>query len=1052
MAFALLIASLVPARAQPAPAPAGSPVLDRGDAVVSGFSGIKPAPFPLPPGTNPLDGFFIDLDGASARILSLRAVGGPPQGQLVNLPAKLAIPARDVGQVFAITLDDGQGGTPNIYLAATSAYGIQIVLPDGFGPGQAKRLRNGQAGARFMPGQLGSAPGATPGAIWKVDGRTGAVSLFATIPGNTGPGIGDIVYDARTRHFYASDLDTGLIHRIRADGTPAGSFDHGLMGRPVRGLAALADDGSAMSVSDPGFDTTNPATWGFTPAGRRIGGMAVHHDRLYYAVAEGNQIWSVAINADGTLSNPRWELDVAGMAADSSVTDMLFDAQGRMMLAQRGAQRGSYDYSVFAEPAKSAVLRYRLEQPDDPATPSRWVALADEYAIGMPTDHRAANGGIALGYGHDATGNLRAGACSTMLWSTGDRLRSGALPEDPAAAPTDDVHGLQGHDISLVRPQNVPPQQAYFADYDGLFGDAAKAGHIGDVEIWQPCAGPEFTQDFGPGFAWPGYWPPLVEPPPFFPPEFPPPTHGYRSNLELTKRVVGKCFETGSHWVCPFIIRVRNTGPDNYFAPILIADWMPGAPAGAAMLFGGAPWSCWATGPVAYRCWRGPTFLVPGASVTQIVLVGVPKNTKVCSMHNAARIEWAPGGSPWNSNPGDDMDAASGAIPASHCLPQGNRTNLKLEKRRIGDRCNDLGNGASTCPFLITVENTGPGTFNGPIVVRDTVPGKTTATFEFGIHWTCAGVAPSTYECTHKGAPVTLAVGQKVFLWAHVRVPDQVMRGMGCEVPNRARIVAAPGGTPLNENPGDDEALAGMLGPVHLCTRPVEPAQCPPGYRLRDNACVSTQTPPPTTIPPIIPPPQVCPAGTVGRFPDCLRPDPQCPPGSVGRYPNCRTVDPECPPGTVGRYPNCRQVEVKCPEGMIGTPPNCRRPTPQCPPGTTGTPPNCRPIQVKCPEGMVGTPPNCRKPEVQRCPPGTVGRFPNCRAVNVPKCPAGMIGKPPSCRPLSRPCPPGTFGVYPRCQPKQGTVPGRLPGSGLNQGPRPNQLPRLNLNPGGGLR
>ncbi len=101
-----LIASFAPARAQNA-------VLGRGDAVVTGFSGIKPGEAPLAPGANPLDEFFIDLDGPSAQILSLAAPGQP--GQLASLPAKLQIKARQVGQVFAIALDDGRGGQiPNI--------------------------------------------------------------------------------------------------------------------------------------------------------------------------------------------------------------------------------------------------------------------------------------------------------------------------------------------------------------------------------------------------------------------------------------------------------------------------------------------------------------------------------------------------------------------------------------------------------------------------------------------------------------------------------------------------------------------------------------------------------------------------------------------------------------------------------------------------------------------------------------------------------------------------------------------------------------------------
>jgi hypothetical protein len=56
---------------------------------------------------------------------------GPPQGQLISAPVGFKAKARDVGQVFAIGLDAGSTfdltkSTPNIYLGATSAFGIQM--------------------------------------------------------------------------------------------------------------------------------------------------------------------------------------------------------------------------------------------------------------------------------------------------------------------------------------------------------------------------------------------------------------------------------------------------------------------------------------------------------------------------------------------------------------------------------------------------------------------------------------------------------------------------------------------------------------------------------------------------------------------------------------------------------------------------------------------------------------------------------------------------------------------------------------------------------------
>ena len=104
-----------------------------------------------------------------------------------------------------------------------------------------------------------------------------------------------------------------------------------------------------------------------------------------------------------------------------------------------------------------------------------WVPVPEEYAIGFPAGHRNTAGGIALGYAYDKTGSIRRGACGGTLWTTGDALRNN---EKLAAKLGDegplDVHGLQGNDVGLVRPQNEPPFQSYFVDYDGQFGDAAK--------------------------------------------------------------------------------------------------------------------------------------------------------------------------------------------------------------------------------------------------------------------------------------------------------------------------------------------------------------------------------------------------------------------------------------------------------------------------------------------------------------------------------------------------------------------------------------------------
>jgi len=944
--FALLAAGVANANAQEA-------MLARGDAVVTGYSGVKPLDTPVPNGANPLDYFVIDLNGPSAEILSLSSLGDGPHGQLVPAPVKRQITAGEVGQVFAVAIDDGLGqAVPNVYLGATSAYGIQIVGPDK--NGNPIRLKKGEPGAQFMAGQFGPAPNGTPGTIWRVDGATGAVSPFAALPGNSGPGVGGIVFDAHHKEFFASDLDNGLIYRISAEGQVLHSFDHGVNGRPAKGLPPVADDGATMNITSPSFNSEDPGTWGYTPKDRMVWGMAVHDGRLYYAVAGGKQVWSIGIRNDGDFAgDPRWELDANALPGDGPITDMLFDNRGRMLLAQRGAPRGSYDFSVFAEPGKSSVVRYSLETPDDPATPSVWRQDADEYAIGMRPEYRFADGGIALGYAHDPeTGALKPGSCGATLWSTGSRLRSSLNPDavDDGTGEAD-VHGLQGNDESLVRPQKVPPAQSYFIDYDGLFGDAANSGHIGDVVIWQPCDQQGFEElgNFPPGYSPPGTIPPG------FPPEFPPPHYRGHTNLKLTKHARGRCVPRGAGWACGFDISIQNTGPDNYFGSLLIADHLPGSPSGALMGFGPhPPWSCWLVGPSSYKCWRPATFLPPGASQHLFAVVWLPNATvrhDRCQLRNVAHIDWAPGGTQWNTNPADDTDGASVSIPSRECQPE--RTNLVI--RKVSEGCKTAGRGAA-CDYRVTVINAGPGTYHDTIKVFDQPLAGTTATFA-GAPWSCPS-SGGGYECTYPVA--TLAAGGAVSFQTTVNVPAAVARQNNCNIPNTAHIVYAPGGSPENFNPADDTSTATGVVP-NLCVPPPQPIiqqQCPPGYQFVDGGCRRGG---------VLPPPERrCPEGTVGEWPNChvVAPPPPCPEGTVRHGDRCVPVERVCPRGTVGVWPNCHRVlppPQPCPEGTVRRGDRCVPVVHACPPGTIGRWPHCRPIVRRCPPGMIGTWPRCRR-------------------------------------------------------------------------------------------
>jgi len=466
-----------------------SPIYRVGNAAVTGFSGALP-PVQIAPGDDPGKQTFIDRNGPSLRIVELHHMNGPMAAQVVGAPKPYTFSAAQLGQVFGVALDDHE--PPNIYAAATSAYGLPIVAP---GPdGKPQHVQAGAPGATFMPGLWG--PQGGPGSIWKIDGTTATVSLFTNVTfngrPNSGAALGGLAYDPDSKSLYVADRETGFIHRFDLNGRDVGSYDHGVTGRAAQRLPPVAwISQQPIDVASPQFDSAHPATWNYAAPERRIFGLAVHRGRLYYAVADSLQIWSVGLKSDGSFDNDAViELAAPPSTGPTEISKITFDEQGRMFLADRPAATGVFDFEALADRAIGRVLRYEAMS-TTPEGRRIWQQQPDDYAVGFPPDFRNGNGGVAIGYNYDHNGEFAPDSCGGFMWTTGEELRH---PSDAALAArlsrsgALDVNGLQGNGTWRIRHDDEPPLESYFIDFDDQFDNAAERGHMGDIAIARLCS------------------------------------------------------------------------------------------------------------------------------------------------------------------------------------------------------------------------------------------------------------------------------------------------------------------------------------------------------------------------------------------------------------------------------------------------------------------------------------------------------------------------------------------------------------------------------------
>ena len=691
---------------------------------------------PLARNKSAIDFTFINPDRPSVRVIDVSRPGYVWDGRLFAAPKKFDVFAKDVGQVFGVALDDAS--PPNIYVAATSVFGLNLVSRGR--DGSPERRKKGGPGAGWMKGQFGLDLQGGPGGIYRIDGRTGVPTLFAnvTLDGvpNPGPGLGNLAYDSAHKQLFVSDLYTGMIHRFDLDGRDLGRYDHGVTGLGAAKLPTVPfSAANRPNIASDRFDSEKPDSWGFAPAARRAWGLAVHEGRLYYSVVSGPQIWSVGIERDGSFAaDPRWEIDVPAQAGPLPVSDIAFSKKGAMILAQRALIAGAYDYSAFTRPGEPQVFRVWLKGPNDPPSPGRWKLVPEEYAVGFAGNHRNTNGGVALGYGYGRDGTLSANGCEFSLWTTGQNLRNApALKSrlDPGGPLV--VHGLAGMPASPVRNFNEPPWTSYAVGYGDTAGEPRAAGHLGSVRIYsKPCTPPAVYS--GPGYpASPPYIVVVSPPPVCIVSNCPPPPY------DIGIQKIGEVNLNNPKGDYNFTIGVTNraaplTGPQT----ITVTDVVP-----AGMTFTNVTSVNWTCSPIpgppipaggTLTCTYSGTF--PVATNQLLGTISIVGTGGTGPYENCASLGQTDG------NSSNDKACVTVKKPG---------LDVKLEKK-VKDRA------GPHAIFEINVSNVGTAFTNGVFTVTDTVPNGMIV-MTASAPWTCVTlpvVGPGTMKCTLPVASISL--------------------------------------------------------------------------------------------------------------------------------------------------------------------------------------------------------------------------------------------------------------------------------------------------------
>ena len=353
-----------------------------------------------------------------------------------------------MGNVFGITMDDAN--PPNIYVARSTVY---CGTPD-----------------------------TLVGLIYKINGATWAVSNYVMknpvagpsvigvnkIP-NTGPGLGNLCFDAWHQQIFTTNHEDGKIYRIKTVGV----------------------DGKVQSVFDP-FTADAGTNTGFVARGERIWGIGVFGNsstnvRVYFSRwvndrsqsgTGPNQIWSIALDNAGEFvaGSVRLEITLPLYSTNSysnPVSDIEFSHTGTMLLGERtmfGDSGPCAAHGLWAH--QSRILEYPRNNMGLYSN-----LLFTQHNVGLLNPQRTnSSGGVDFEYGYsDSVSNVHS-LCDTNIVGTGDYLFDKPGPDTY-------VYGVQFFDKNFGNLPNYM-DRAHFIDLNGLYGTGDKTTP-GDIDVYK---------------------------------------------------------------------------------------------------------------------------------------------------------------------------------------------------------------------------------------------------------------------------------------------------------------------------------------------------------------------------------------------------------------------------------------------------------------------------------------------------------------------------------------------------------------------------------------